>query len=186
MRWIFRAPRIPPTPRARIFSKNFGSFSQSFEFSSTPSACKIFSERPGGRDPSAVKVSARYDAWRLQKRRKTETEKSANFERTFTPRGWLRSAWEFGKTRFRWVPTFDFSTLKKKNRSKIFGRKFFGRPELPWAAPIPYSLSLLISNSVRFFTHFQFSLVFYSFPIQFNWIGNELNWKWAELEMSAV
>ena len=25
-----------------------------------------------------------------------------------------------------------------------------------------------------------------SFPIQFNWIGNELNWKWTELEMSAV
>ena len=70
-----RGSAMPPTPRARIFSNIFGSFSQSFEFSSTPSVCKIFSQRPGGRDPSAVKVSARYDAWRLQKLRKTETEK---------------------------------------------------------------------------------------------------------------
>ena len=88
----FKWLRHSTDPACANFSRFVGSFSQSFEFSSTPSACKIFSERPGGRDPSAVKVSARYDAWRLQKRRKTETEKSANFERTFTPRGWLRSA----------------------------------------------------------------------------------------------
>ena len=37
-----------------------------------------------------------------------------NFERPFTPRGWLRSAWNFGKTRFRWFATFDFSTPSKK------------------------------------------------------------------------
>ena len=42
-----------------------------------------------------------------------------NFERPFTPRGWLRSASNFGKTRFRWSPTFDFSTPQK-----IFGRTF--------------------------------------------------------------
>ena len=33
-----------------------------------------------------------------------------NFERPFTPRGWLRSARNFAKTRFRRFPTFDFST----------------------------------------------------------------------------
>ena len=30
--------------------------------------------------------------------------------RPFTPRGWLRTASNFGKTRFRWSPTFHFST----------------------------------------------------------------------------
>ena len=32
------------------------------------------------------------------------------FDRPFTPRGWLRSARNFAKTRFRRFPTFDFST----------------------------------------------------------------------------
>ena len=40
-------------------------------------------------------------------------KKNQNFERPFTPQTWLRSAWNFGKTRFRWFPTFDFSTPKK-------------------------------------------------------------------------
>ncbi len=35
------------------------------------------------------------------------------FDRPFTPRGWLRSAWNFAKTRFRRFSTFDFSTAKK-------------------------------------------------------------------------
>ena len=35
-----------------------------------------------------------------------------NFERPFTPRTWLRSAWNFGKTRFRRFATFHFSMLK--------------------------------------------------------------------------
>ena len=43
---------------------------------------------------------------------------------------------------------------------------------------------------VQFFTHFQFSSVFYSFPIQFGFlfISNsvQLNWKWTELEMSWI
>ena len=54
-----------------------------------------------------------------------------NFERPFTPRGWLRSASDFGKTRFRRSPTFDFSTSKKKFwrkfSSKIFAGKIFVR-----------------------------------------------------------
>ena len=41
-----------------------------------------------------------------------------NFERPFTPRGWLRSAWNFGKTRFRQFPIFHFSPPKKKNSRK--------------------------------------------------------------------
>ena len=36
-----------------------------------------------------------------------------NFKRPFTPRGWLGSARNFGKTRFRRFATFDFSTPKK-------------------------------------------------------------------------
>ena len=43
-----------------------------------------------------------------------------NFERPFTPRGWLRSASNFGKTRFRWSPTFDFSAAKKFYSTNIF------------------------------------------------------------------
>ena len=35
-----------------------------------------------------------------------------NFERPFTPRGWLRSASNFGTTRFRRSPTFHVSTLE--------------------------------------------------------------------------
>ena len=41
-------------------------------------------------------------------------EATSNFERLFTPRTWLRSASNFGKTRFRRFATFDFSTPKKK------------------------------------------------------------------------
>ena len=44
--------------------------------------------------------------------------RSINFERPFTPRGWLRLASNFGKTRFGWSPTFHFST-SKKNVSKL-------------------------------------------------------------------
>ena len=54
--------------------------------------------------------------------------KNRIFERPFTPRGWLRSASNFGKTRFRWSPTFHFST-PQKNRQKHFGGKFCFRVE---------------------------------------------------------
>ena len=52
----------------------------------------------------------------------SRTENFRNFERPFTPRGWLRSAPNFGKTRFGWFPTFHFSTLKKK-LTKFFCKK---------------------------------------------------------------
>ena len=38
--------------------------------------------------------------------------KRENFKRPFTPRGWLGSTRNFGKTRFRRFATFDFSTPK--------------------------------------------------------------------------
>ena len=43
-------------------------------------------------------------------------QKSRIFERPFTPRGWLRSASNFGKTRFRRSPTFHLSTSKTNFR----------------------------------------------------------------------
>merc|ERR1712078_192742 len=43
-----------------------------------------------------------------------------NFERPFTRRTWLRSARNFGKTRFRRFATFDFLT------SNFFWKTFFG------------------------------------------------------------
>ena len=43
-----------------------------------------------------------------------------NFERTFTPRGWLRSAPNLGKTRFRASPTFKFSTPKTSKLCDLF------------------------------------------------------------------
>ena len=46
-----------------------------------------------------------------------ETKKTnANFDRPFTPRGWLRLAPNFGKTRFRRSPTFHFSMPKTQNK----------------------------------------------------------------------
>ena len=47
-------------------------------------------------------------------------QKSRTFERPFTPRGWLRSASNFGKTRFRRSPTFHLSTSKTKKLGKHF------------------------------------------------------------------
>ena len=53
-----------------------------------------------------------------------------NFERPFTPRGWLRSASNLVKTRFRRSPTFHFATVKKS----IVLRKFrnFWSNEVCW------------------------------------------------------
>ena len=39
--------------------------------------------------------------------------KRENFKRPFSPRGWLGSARNFGKTRFRRFATFNFSTREK-------------------------------------------------------------------------
>ena len=58
-----------------------------------------------------------------------------NFERPFTPRGWLRSASNFGKTRFRWFPTFHFATTKQLQMLK-FVRKLWTVVYPPRMAPI--------------------------------------------------
>ena len=46
-----------------------------------------------------------------------------NFERPFAPRGWLHLASNFGKTRFRWSPTFHFSTPTNIFSDNNFCRK---------------------------------------------------------------
>ena len=51
-------------------------------------------------------------------------KKNRNFKRPFTPWTWLRSARNFGKTRFRWFATFDFSTLNNKFLRFLFGDQF--------------------------------------------------------------
>ena len=48
-----------------------------------------------------------------QARLAERTAATANFERRFTPRTWLRSPRNFGNARFRRFATFDFSTPKK-------------------------------------------------------------------------
>merc|ERR1712078_417248 len=53
--------------------------------------------------------------------------KSRIFERPFTPRGWLSSASNFGKTRFRRSPTFHLSTSKKEFRQFFFEKKKLDR-----------------------------------------------------------
>ena len=50
---------------------------------------------------------------------------TANFERPFTPRTWLRSPRNFGNARFRRFANFDFSTPPPKKTKKKSGF-FFG------------------------------------------------------------
>ena len=124
MRRIFRAPRMPPTPRANV-STNFSKFSRCAGRETHRKS------NSGRRNLFSVKFPASYDPWRPKKHRKTETkkiEKIANFERPFTPRGWLRLAWNFAKTRFRWFPTFHLSTLKTMKFSDFWSRTHEWRP----------------------------------------------------------
>ena len=66
-----------------------------------------------------------------------------NFERPFTPRGWLRSARNFAKMRFRRFPTFDFSRSEKNFFMKFSEQKVsmksriarFGGATNFWASP---------------------------------------------------
>ena len=61
-------------------------------------------------------------------------EKNRNFKRPFTPRTWLRSARNFGKTRFRRFATFHFAILKffwgVKFLQKFLGSIFFKKLRL--------------------------------------------------------
>ena len=61
-----------------------------------------------------------------------------NFERPFNPRGWLRLASNFGKTRFRWSPTFDFSTPKKFVRQQFLPETFFVNTPKRVSAKCPF------------------------------------------------
>ena len=63
--------------------------------------------------PKCVSDDSRHFIFRRRK-------KNRNFERPFTPRGWLQPASNFGKTRFRWSPTFHFSTAQTLFATKIF------------------------------------------------------------------
>ena len=84
-----------------------------------------------------------------------------NFERPFTPRGCLRSASDFGKTRFRRFPTFHFSTPKiffrqnfrTKNFSFLLIRLGFGRSTEKRTSKSAYASNFapdrLILRSVR-------------------------------------
>ena len=57
------------------------------------------------------------------------TAATTNFERPFTPQTWLRSARNFGNTRFGRFAIFDFLTSKKKKSEKnsdfFFGFSLF-------------------------------------------------------------
>ena len=71
----------------------------------------------------------------LFQRRLANSDFFRNFERPFTPRTWLRSARNFGKTRFRQFATFHFSTLKlswKMFSAKILGLDFFFKKVRFW------------------------------------------------------
>ena len=113
-----------------IFQNFSWSFSQVFDLSSTPSTTKKISGRPGARDPSAVKVSAPYDAWGPQNSRKTKIEKtrkksklwSAVYPPRMAPIG-LR-IWE---NAFQMIPIIWFFDTRKKNRGHFFHQKIFGR-----------------------------------------------------------
>ena len=104
---IFGAPRMPPTPLREVFAK----FSRTF-FENV--GAKVFSKnRSRRRDqsgPKIVKIRAILAIFRPFE--VLGCQKSRNFERPFTPRGWLHSASNFGKARFRRSPTFHFSTAK--------------------------------------------------------------------------
>ena len=101
---------------------------------------------------------------------------------------------------WKWVKNQTELEMSKKHvfvrtREAIFGRfglkkscfrsNSAGDYRSIWVGKIMFSL-----EPVQFFTHFQFSSVFYSFPIQFGFlfISNsvQLNWKWTELEMSWI
>ena len=56
-------------------------------------------------------------------KRDVRRSKCENFKRPFNPRGWLRSASNFAKTRFRRFLTFHFS-MSKNFFDKTFSKKF--------------------------------------------------------------
>ena len=119
---FFGAPRMPPTPLREVFAKFSRTFFENvgaiFFFEKQISSTRsIWSKNR--QNPSYPR-----DFWAV---RSFGVPKKSNFERPFTPRGWLRLASNFGKTRFRRSPTFHLSsqvsTSKKKKVGKIFWKK---------------------------------------------------------------
>ena len=139
---------------ARFFQNFSWSFSQVFDLSSTPSTTKKISGRPGARDPSAVKVSAPYDAWGPQNSRKTKIEKtrkksklwSAVYPPRMAPIG-LR-IWE---NAFQMIPIIWFFDTRKKNRGHFFHQKIFGR-EIYHYLPLFYHYLPLFYHYLPLFT----------------------------------
>ena len=70
-----------------------------------------------------------------------------NFERPFTPQTWLRSARNFAKTRFRWSPTFHFSTP-----TNIFGDKNFCRKKFSSTPRKIFQQSACFGGAVQVYT----------------------------------
>ena len=136
VRRIFGAPRMPPTPRRRfreVFAKIFRKRWREF-FS------KNRSRRRDQFGPKIVKIRAILAIFRPFE--VLGCQKNRIFERPFTPRGWLRSASNFGKTRFRRSPTFHLSTSKKD-----FRRKFLPPP--PCAPPLPTPPKIIDDRGFR-------------------------------------
>ena len=114
----FSALRACHRPRFAKFSRKF----REFFFENV--GAKIFSKnRSRRRDqfgPKIVKIRAIlaiFEPFEV-----LGCQKNRIFGRPFTPRGWLRSASNFGKTRFRRSPTFHLSMPKMP--SQIFLVKF--------------------------------------------------------------
>ena len=87
-------------------------------------------------------------------------EKCENFKRPFTPRGWLGSARNFGKTRFRRFATFDFSTPKTFSKKNLKFFEFFFDVSLVLEERAPFQRLWQIDREkllpvVRLFFHYE-------------------------------
>ena len=123
-RKFFGASRMPPTPLREVFAK----FSRKF-FENV--GAKFFSKsRSRRRDqfgPKIVKIRAILAIFRPFE--VLGCQKNRIFGRPFTPRGWLRSASNFGKTCFRRLPTFQFLTPKTSKKFEFLQN--FEQPLIP-------------------------------------------------------
>ena len=79
--------------------------------------------------------------------------KFQNFESTFTLRGWLRSAWNFGKTRFRRFCNFDIPSLKTFSEAEFskISKILKGRLPLKHSSDRPQTLPTRVSDDPRHF-----------------------------------
>ena len=66
------------------------------------------------RETLSKRVSGGSQRFIFRRRKNWNLKLFANFDRPFTPWGWLRLAWNLTKTRFRCSPTYHVSTSKTK------------------------------------------------------------------------